>query len=136
MASPTQMHNVLCRSVTIEARLTASSRSSGSHRNLTDLYRASNSQLVRRALWKALYVQDGSILKHKLNWIPNLTSEILLNGSPELHSDLNVQIVKAVHAFLHSSNQTGTLSLFLIKLQKITIFYHTPTSSDLYLLIH
>jgi hypothetical protein len=31
MASPTQMHNVLCRSVTIEARFTASSRSSGSH---------------------------------------------------------------------------------------------------------
>jgi hypothetical protein len=35
MASPTQMHNVLCRSVTIEARYTASSRSSGSHRNWT-----------------------------------------------------------------------------------------------------
>jgi hypothetical protein len=29
MASPTQMHNVLCRSVTIEARFTASSRSIG-----------------------------------------------------------------------------------------------------------
>jgi hypothetical protein len=38
MASPTQMHNVLCRSVTIEARFTASSRSSGSHRDWTDLY--------------------------------------------------------------------------------------------------
>jgi hypothetical protein len=37
------MHNVLCRSVTIEARFTASSRSSGSHRDWTDLYRASNS---------------------------------------------------------------------------------------------
>jgi hypothetical protein len=57
MASPTQMHNVLCRSVTIEARFTASSRSSGSHRNWTDLYMASNSR-VRGALWKALYVQD------------------------------------------------------------------------------
>jgi hypothetical protein len=31
MASPTQMHNVLCGSVTIEARFTASSRRSGSH---------------------------------------------------------------------------------------------------------
>jgi hypothetical protein len=30
--------------VTIEARFTASSRSSGSHRDLTDLYRASNSR--------------------------------------------------------------------------------------------
>jgi hypothetical protein len=51
------MHNVLCRSVTIEARFTASSQSSGSHRDWTDLYRASNSR-VRGALWKALYVQD------------------------------------------------------------------------------
>jgi hypothetical protein len=75
MASPTQMHNVLCRSVTIEVRFTASSRSSGSHRDLevrftassrssgshrdwTDLYRASNSR-VRGALWNALYVQDA-----------------------------------------------------------------------------
>jgi hypothetical protein len=58
MASSTQMHNVLCRSVTIEARFTASSRSSGSHRNWTDLYRASNSR-VRGVLLKALYVQDG-----------------------------------------------------------------------------
>jgi hypothetical protein len=33
-------------------------------------------------------------------YIPNLTSEILLNGSPELHSDLNVQIVKAVHSYI------------------------------------
>jgi hypothetical protein len=46
MASPTQMHNVLCRSVTIEARFTASSRSSGSHRDWTDLYRASNRYCV------------------------------------------------------------------------------------------
>jgi hypothetical protein len=43
---------------------------------------------------------ESRILKHKLNWIPNLTSEILLNGSPELHSDLNVQIVKAVHSYI------------------------------------
>jgi hypothetical protein len=51
------MHNVLCRSVTIEARFTASSRSSRSHRDWTDLYRASYSR-VRGALWKALYVQN------------------------------------------------------------------------------
>jgi hypothetical protein len=51
------MHNALCRYVTMEARFTASSRSSGSHRNWTDLYRASNSR-VRGVLWKALYVQD------------------------------------------------------------------------------
>jgi hypothetical protein len=41
-----------------EARFTASSRSSGSHRDWTHLCRASNSR-VRGALWKALYVQDG-----------------------------------------------------------------------------
>jgi hypothetical protein len=62
MTSPTQMHNVLCRSVTIEARFTASSRSSGSHRDWTHLYRASNSR-VRGALWKALYVWCKSFLR-------------------------------------------------------------------------
>jgi hypothetical protein len=45
--------------VTIEARFTASIRSSGLHRDWTDLYRASSG--VREALWKALYVQDGII---------------------------------------------------------------------------
>jgi hypothetical protein len=62
MASPTQMHNVLCRSVTVEERFTASSRSSGSHKNWTDLYRASNSR-VRGALWKALYVHDEIFMR-------------------------------------------------------------------------
>jgi hypothetical protein len=38
MASPTQMHNVLCRSVTIEAMFTASNRSSGSHRDWPHLH--------------------------------------------------------------------------------------------------
>jgi hypothetical protein len=38
MASPTQMHNASCRSVTIEARFTAYSRSSGSHREWTHLH--------------------------------------------------------------------------------------------------
>jgi hypothetical protein len=37
--------NALCRSVTIEERFTASSRSSGSYSDWTDLYRASNSQV-------------------------------------------------------------------------------------------
>jgi hypothetical protein len=58
MASPTQMHNVLSRSVTIEARFTASSRSNASHSDWTHLYRASNSW-SRGALWKALHVQDA-----------------------------------------------------------------------------
>jgi hypothetical protein len=57
MASPTQMHNVLCRSVTIEARFTASSRSSGLHRNLTDLYRASNGRVGgRRCMYRMIIV--------------------------------------------------------------------------------
>jgi hypothetical protein len=38
MASPTQMRNAQCRSVTIEARFTASSRSSGSHREWTHIH--------------------------------------------------------------------------------------------------
>jgi hypothetical protein len=78
-----RLHNCTmhCGSVTIEARFTASSRSSDSHRDWTHLYRASNSRVrgalyvqdygdwthlyrasnirVRGALWKALYVQDG-----------------------------------------------------------------------------
>jgi hypothetical protein len=56
MASPTQMHSVLCRSVTIEARFTASSRNSCSHRDWTDLYRASNSAV------EGAVVLDDSVL--------------------------------------------------------------------------
>jgi hypothetical protein len=55
MASPTQMHNVLCRYVTIEARFTASSRSSGSHRDWTDLYRASNIRVEERCGRRTIY---------------------------------------------------------------------------------
>jgi hypothetical protein len=56
MVLPTQMHNVLCRSVTIEARFTASSRSSaGSHRDWTDLYRASNSRVEERCGRRCMY---------------------------------------------------------------------------------
>jgi hypothetical protein len=60
MVSPTQMHNALCRSVTIEARLSAPSRSSGSHRDWTDLYRASNSRVEercgRRYMYRMIYI--------------------------------------------------------------------------------
>jgi hypothetical protein len=53
------MHNVLCRSVTIEARFTASSRSSGSHIGIRSISTGPVTADSRGALWKALYVQDG-----------------------------------------------------------------------------
>jgi hypothetical protein len=63
MASPTQMHNVLCRSVTIEARFTASSRSSGSHRDWNDLYRASNSRVEERCGRRCMYRMQLCVLQ-------------------------------------------------------------------------
>jgi hypothetical protein len=61
---------------------------------------ALKTQITSYSTAQFIPIEPRNILKHKLNWIPNLTSEILLNGTPELHSDLNVQIVKAVHSYI------------------------------------
>jgi hypothetical protein len=71
MASPTQMHNVLCRSVTIETRFTASSLSGGSHRNWTDLYWASNSRVGGSAVEGAVCTGWVSQSENCSDWPPN-----------------------------------------------------------------
>jgi hypothetical protein len=78
MASPTQMHNVLCRSVTIdqEAMFTASSLVEAVVR--IGIGPISNSR-VGGALWKALYVQDGKHIAHMIFHKATITTVATIN---------------------------------------------------------